>query len=589
MLSKADDFAISDQQTFWSAFVLPQLIQTEGISPRDKSGAVAHARRALNDELSAMHRAMCSLRTRLNALCPISALPAEALARIFQFCADMYPPASYKQHRLGWIEVTHVCRHWRDTALQFPSLWGNICYALGSQWGETVLARAKVAPISLLRNVGGASQSSLARIFEHLSHTRELRLVGPPDILKVTVDALPSPPGILETLEICATSGGSAEVLDGCFELPEAIAGCRLPLLRRLCLRGFWVPWSAPILCGLTCLEMQVYGLRSPVEVGRSGSSREALFRALRTMPALENLILKDCLTSGPWKVVGSDVYIQLPRLKVLQLQGPSAACFGIAKRLHIPASCQVHLLCNDIADIMDILPFLAAHVSDGADLPSWHTLSIARANWNNRFCLKMWRLSDAVDELDDMFNPKMYADLAIWFHSPEQSLRPLEALCQNLQLQTIQTLLVDADVYISYTDWIDLFGQCRNVDWASISSSSGASFLTALGTALDYGSYPRLENCGQEDIFLGKLGSLRLSDADFRDWRDEGWDIDESVLASWLTDRRRVEGIPEFDLELAGCSIKAKWAEALEYTMYVEWDRDEGECKNENEDEDRW
>ncbi|TFY78888.1 hypothetical protein EWM64_g5122 [Hericium alpestre] len=537
-----------------------------------------------------MHLAMCSIRTRCNALSPISALPAEALARVFQFCAAAYPPASCKQHRLGWIEVTHVCQHWRDTALQFPALWGNICYALGSQWDETMLARAKVAPISVLRNVGGAEQSSLARIFEHLPHTRELRLVGPPDILKRTVDSLPSPPGILEILEICATSGGSAEVRDGCFELPDAISGCRLPLLRRLCLRGFWAPWSAPIFCGLTCLEMQLYGLHSPAAAGRSSSSREALFGALRNMPALEKLILKDCLTSGPWKDVGSDVCIQLPQLKILQLQGPSATCFGIAKRLHIPPSCQVHLLCSDDANVMEILPFLTAHIGDGADLPSWQTLSLARANWNNRFRLKMWRLSDAIVNEDDIYNPETYADLVIWFHSPEQSFRPREVLCQALPLQTIQTLHVDADVETSDTDWIDLLGRCRDVNCASIESSRGTSFCTALGTAKDYSSYPRLEDCRQEDIFLGKLLYLRLVGADFCNWRYEGWNIDDSDLIGWLTDRRRVEGVPELDMvDLMRCSVKADWVRRLKKMVDVAWDRDEGDCGDESEEEDGW
>ncbi|TFY76424.1 hypothetical protein EWM64_g7589 [Hericium alpestre] len=204
MPSRADDYTTSDPQTFWSNFVLSRLVQTEDVSPRDKNGAVVRARTALNAELSAMHLAMCSIRTRCNALAPISVLPAEALARIFQFCAAMSPPALRKQHPLGWIEVTHVCRHWHDTALQFSNLWVDICYKLGSQWGDTMLARAKAAPISLHRDVTGASQSSLNLICEHFLHTRELRLLGPPAILKSTIDAFPLPPTILETMELHA-------------------------------------------------------------------------------------------------------------------------------------------------------------------------------------------------------------------------------------------------------------------------------------------------------------------------------------------------------------------------------------------------
>ncbi|TFY73453.1 hypothetical protein EWM64_g10559 [Hericium alpestre] len=566
----------SSPQTFWSTLVQFRLIQTKGISPRDKSGTVVHARQTLNAELSAMHLAMCSLRTRYNALSPISALPAEVLARIFQFCTAMWLPAEELKDPLGWIKVTHVCRLWRHVALQFPNLWSDICFTLGPQCAKAMLARSKLAPISIHLDMTTVSERNFSYLCEHFPHTRQLLLAGPSNILKSIIDAFPRPPAILESMDINAETSFPSDS----FELPEAIAGIHPPSLRRLSLRAFWVPWSAPILRSLTYLQIQLLKPRNSPAGPYSGSSWDTLIGALRNMPTLEHLILKDCFPSASFQDVGSDA-LQLPRLKALLLKGPSAACFSIARQLQIAPSCRVQLRCNDDANIAEILPFLTAHVSGGADLPPWGVLSLIH---REQFCLELWRLPDTLIFERDRFNfkPKTYADVVIAFHSQEQSLRPFEALCQAMPLQTIRMLCIGVDVDTSYSDWSDLLGQCKNVERASIYGDHGTSFCTALGMAVDYTSASKLENCKQEDLFLGNLKTLQLSWVDFRHWRhDDGRDVDHLRLTRWLTNRRRVQAVPKLAIELKACSIKQSWVRKLKKEAVVTWDGDEGECED--------
>ncbi|TFY74889.1 hypothetical protein EWM64_g9122 [Hericium alpestre] len=568
----------SDPQVFWSTFVRLRLVLTEGISPRDKTGAVAHARQTLNNELSALHLAMCSLRSRYNALSPISVLPPEVLVRIFQFHATMCPPSL---RCLGWIKVTHICRLWRDTALQFPSLWSNICYTMGLRWAELMLARAKAAPISVRRDVTGASKLSLQHISEHLSHTRELGLIGHPVLLKPIIDTLPSLPGTLETLEL---GPAYLNVLDlEKFELPGAIAGCRLPALRRLALRGLWVSWSAPILCGLTHLEMQ---LHKTAANSYPSLSQETLFCTLKAMPALESLILKDCFPSGPWK--DGNKVLQLSRLHILRLHGPSTACFAIGKRLQIPASCQVDLRCEDDTDIADILPFLMAHIYNGKDLPPWYTLSLY-ANENNYLNLEMWRLSEMLEGEEDRNNPQMDADLTITFRSPERSLDPLKAVCQVMPLHSIRAVRAFITVNIAAKDWIGLLGQCTGAEVAWVGGTLCTSFCDALAMTTDCKYVAESENCAQEVLFLGKLEDLHLSEADFRDRRVEGRDPSEYLLTGWLTDRQQVKAAPKLKIDLQDCSIKEEWVERLTMkAATVHWDDNEGKCGDESDsDED--
>ena len=72
------------------------------------------------------------LRRSKNAARPINRIPGETLANVFLFLLREVPPIhtpEYTTARLfhEWIVcVTHVCHHWRETALMFPSLWSTI-------------------------------------------------------------------------------------------------------------------------------------------------------------------------------------------------------------------------------------------------------------------------------------------------------------------------------------------------------------------------------------------------------------------------------------------------------------------------------
>src|ERR1700733_8430654 len=90
-----------------------------------------------------------SLLTRRNALVPISLLPPEILARVFHLLVhEEWPLAGLRN--LGWIKVTHVCRHWRQIALDHSTLWGKIWGTpINAKWISEMLARAKNAPLDI--------------------------------------------------------------------------------------------------------------------------------------------------------------------------------------------------------------------------------------------------------------------------------------------------------------------------------------------------------------------------------------------------------------------------------------------------------
>ncbi|KAI0063913.1 hypothetical protein BV25DRAFT_1785027, partial [Artomyces pyxidatus] len=100
--------------------------------------------RRVEDELAAIEMALCYSRARRNAIAPISRLPSEVVVVVFAFLS--LELQTWKDN-LGWITVPHVCRRWRDIALNAATLWREISLALGAEWTSTSLVRARDTPI----------------------------------------------------------------------------------------------------------------------------------------------------------------------------------------------------------------------------------------------------------------------------------------------------------------------------------------------------------------------------------------------------------------------------------------------------------
>lgn len=139
----------------------------------DPSARVA-AISAIDKEFGA---AMQQLRSQCNALAPISPLPPEVLALVFRFLSFEDPPFSII-HDLGWIRATHVCRHWRQVALDNSSLWARISGVwMNMEAYSEILARARSAPLDIDITFGRSLNPEVLLILSpHISHIRELRL-----------------------------------------------------------------------------------------------------------------------------------------------------------------------------------------------------------------------------------------------------------------------------------------------------------------------------------------------------------------------------------------------------------------------------
>ena len=158
---------------------------------------------------------------------PINHLPNELLGHVFFFwfhyeppLSSIYPLPPYPVS-IGWVKVTHVCRHWREVALNCPQLWSEISLYMGREWTRKMIARAKQAPLDIYS--GNEAGNLLALVVPgHLSHTKSLNIS---DVDLNVVHSLTAAAPILERLTLYSTMADGNPVLS----LPEDIFAFHAP------------------------------------------------------------------------------------------------------------------------------------------------------------------------------------------------------------------------------------------------------------------------------------------------------------------------------------------------------------------------
>jgi hypothetical protein len=204
-----------------------------------------HLRQTINDEIKSLEASIRALKSRRNTLAPISRLPPETLATIFAFLsASAWNEGTF---HLEWIRVAHVCRRWREAALDHPRFWSYINFSkLTSAGMAEILSRAKMAPLHLQADVGvwrAAHVEAFARQLEaHISHTRHLSISG---YFETALARLSSSAPALESLSLSHKS--STYGLPSA-TIPDNLLNCTAPNLTSLELENCDISWKSPLL-----------------------------------------------------------------------------------------------------------------------------------------------------------------------------------------------------------------------------------------------------------------------------------------------------------------------------------------------------
>ncbi|KAH7916203.1 hypothetical protein BJ138DRAFT_1076053 [Hygrophoropsis aurantiaca] len=318
------------------------------------SDTVMQAQLLIDKELEELNDRMRILRTRRNAISKISFLPDELLAMIFmhhatqlyiEFCNNQ-DSFSFLSAPLQWIQVAHVCHHWRQVALLYPSLWTLLVFK-SPRWTEEMLERSKMAPLIIDINLTYMTPkvvSGVQTALTHVGRVRELRLVSSKETLEKLLTPISAIPALhMESIYIFTTHH---HIRIDNYSLPETLFGGELPRLRNLSLFGCDVVWGSPIFNGLTHLNIS--------DLSMSVRSKTAQFFAtLNLMPALRTLILKDALPLTPVTpsdrspTTVQDMLVALPALDSISLDGAVIDCAFLLAHLIYPRTTSLNLRCR--------------------------------------------------------------------------------------------------------------------------------------------------------------------------------------------------------------------------------------------------
>ncbi|KAG2013128.1 hypothetical protein CC2G_010068 [Coprinopsis cinerea AmutBmut pab1-1] len=283
------------------------------------------------------------LRSRRNALAPVSSLPDEILCHIFQaYIAGARTDSRWH----SMTTLTGICRRWRSAALECPELWSTIHSWMGPASLESTIARSKDAPVSVTVSTEGWTtldprrHQLIAGVLAQTYRLVNLRLGVNLQLLDGLLRLLDSPAPQLEKLTVEPKGLGEAEAVD----LPLSLFGGEAPRLRDLSLVECYPPWTSPILQGLTSLNITFPCIDSPVP------PHDKLLATLKNLPRLVNLTL--CMNFPDLDQPSSaDQVAKLPSLKRLEIASNTGGSAGLLQNIRIPLEASVKLLGYETAE----------------------------------------------------------------------------------------------------------------------------------------------------------------------------------------------------------------------------------------------
>ncbi|TDL22615.1 hypothetical protein BD410DRAFT_788439 [Rickenella mellea] len=119
-------------------------------------------------EICKVEEYLANLKSQRNTFSSIYKLPPEVIAHILR---------RVRTNRLSlWLSVTHVCRHWRQVALDCSSLWTTV--NLSEQEAKAFLERSRSALLTVRARRSGQADNKnvISLLCDNLSRIRELRL-----------------------------------------------------------------------------------------------------------------------------------------------------------------------------------------------------------------------------------------------------------------------------------------------------------------------------------------------------------------------------------------------------------------------------
>jgi hypothetical protein len=316
---------------------------------------------------------------------PCSRLDYDTLCEIFYWCAEMDPPRALSTGHalcdgenarigsdLGWIVLTHVCRQWREVALNLPVLWGRILFIFPTAF-DAVFERARWAPIAAFyvedsNMIISGNAAILHLIQEHPDRLSSLTIHASRNLLSELIGK--EYPHLQSLVLQDQFSPLTYEALD---ENPPLTA----PVLTELSMFGYITPIVAS---GLLSLN-----IRGGTEAG-SRTTIAHVLGCLQHFPMLESLTLEDAFHATDPADAEQNAYmgitVRLPHLKKASITADSLVFAALWRHLSTPPIIELSVSLMDSSHFGSVpLPMQPAASVLRDLLPAYDSLRIMQTS----------------------------------------------------------------------------------------------------------------------------------------------------------------------------------------------------------------
>ncbi|EIM92366.1 uncharacterized protein STEHIDRAFT_151696 [Stereum hirsutum FP-91666 SS1] len=386
----------TSRRAFWAQLKKTRIPETLNCVADDVQLRV----KACDDEIAFARAYVQELSAARNALVSTTQFPSEIFTSIFHFLV----PVLSETRSLGkWnpldtdseiaagtrslIAASHVCRRWREVALECSALW-TVLWTENIFWLPEMLNRAKNMPLAIVQPQSHGFQpwsqpqqasprnpsENIDFLIPLLFDTKQPRYLCLYLNMQSQVstdswaDVLLRPAPYLEVLEVVVTVL-PPDFLP--FSIPATLLGRNAPALRSLILQGpisHEALWPSPVLRGLVSLQLG----SAPMAFMGNVSLRDVL-KALRHMRQLETLTIEFpsiYLQSSPQasyflsNSTQEDGAIHLPRLAHLCMKGSVMDMTALSKCIVIAPNAEMQYditlsitdVCSQLADDISAL-----------------------------------------------------------------------------------------------------------------------------------------------------------------------------------------------------------------------------------------
>ncbi|KAH9170608.1 hypothetical protein EDB89DRAFT_1276058 [Lactarius sanguifluus] len=361
-------------------------------------------RQAIDVEIRLLQESLRALRLRRNALAPISSLPPELFAAIFSFLR--LPPSGTillgmePDRQLSWLHMAHVCRQWREVALNQPFFWSHVDFTTLTPAGATeMLVRAKSLPLYLEAWVpkyhwdGARFRTFQRKLQPRVSHICQLAISAEPFGLDMVLKGLVSPAPILQYLSL----SGNTKHHRKRATVADTLFNGSTPRLSRLDLQDCDVSWKSPLFRGLK--HLKIYTLSTDARPRLS-----VWLDALEEIPQLKTLVLHSAspvTSSFPFDVERT---VTLPSLTYFDISASPEDCGLALAHLVLPALTSLCVtafsVLEDGGDVQRVLPYIARHAHGPQDTRALQSVLIH--GHSMRINILAWTVPDIDVELHD-------------------------------------------------------------------------------------------------------------------------------------------------------------------------------------------